>query len=389
MYLDFINRIDQKKHARIDVLNPCIRQLIVIFLLICLTIAPIYSPTNVEACAICVPYPTQTLADRLMRQSGIIFARELVDTPYVFRSVKTIKGTGSTPQISLFCDSFTRRKLKNIPDSVVLLTKEEGSDKWEFLTFADKPYQAFIQAIIYASSNWTGKSTGSTERVDFFTKYLTSEHLNIRKQAYLEVGKAPYPMLRTIAESVPRKQIYAFLRDFMYIEWHSLYILFLGQSKLAKDQKYIREKVESAVRLGISTNLSAWLTAFIETNPETGINEIEAWYFKQPGRTKVELEQVLTSFSVIGSQQPNFTYFSPQLRTKIINSFAMLLQNYPEQASSVAGQLTSWRVQRYIEELAEIKESGVIVDPSDIHLLNYYLSLARRYPKMISGKPAH
>ena len=108
-------------------------------------------------------------------------------------------------------------------------------------------------------------------------------------------------MIRKQAKEVERQQIYDFLSNPYYLERRNLYILFLGQSQNPEDKSYIRRQIESALRFGIKTNLSAWITAFIESHPETGLAEVVEWYFTDPQRSKDELMQVITSMSILGS----------------------------------------------------------------------------------------
>ena len=82
------------------------------FLLTALLNAP-----DTKACQICIPYPEATLADKLLENEGIVFARELDHSPYTFYVVETLKGETIKGPIKTFCDSSTRRKLKVVPES--------------------------------------------------------------------------------------------------------------------------------------------------------------------------------------------------------------------------------------------------------------------------------
>jgi hypothetical protein len=129
----------------------------------------------------------------------------------------------------------------------------------------------------------------------------------------------------------------------------------------------------------MTTNLSAWLTAFIETHPETGLEEVKTWYFSKPGRSKDELAQVMTSLSVLGSQEnpEDLPFFL--LRDNIVNSYALLLDNYPEMAGRVARDLAMWQVRAHVERLADIRKQKTLADPSDVYQLDHYLSMAPSY----------
>ncbi len=349
-------------------------------ILFCFIIAALCRVSEPQACTICVPYPERTLADRLLEYNEIIFAREVENSPYVFEQAELIRGTGISAPVKIFCDSSTRRKLQFIPDSVVVLARTSVADKWRMITFADRAYQPFIKAIVEQGSDWAD-SQGKRVRLHYFSKHLTSEHRLIQEQAYLEVGRAPYATIKILAPEIPSDQIYRFLENFRFIEWHSLYILLLGQSRHADDRAYIRKQVESAVRFGSTTNLAAWLTAFIEAHPETGIAEIETWYFSRPDRSNEELDQVMTSMSVLGSQQVGSDLPLFPLRNRIVESYATLLKNHPMMAGRVAKDLSMWQVRAHVERLSEIHQEHTLVEPSEIYLLDYYLSMARSFER--------
>lgn len=357
----------------------CISWLVFFPLFICFVqlFQPVYES---RACMICVPYPETTLADRLLENEEIILARELANSPYLFAPIEIIRGEATTGPIKIFCDSSTRRKLKLIADSSVVLARKSKDAEWHLVTFADRQLQTFIRSLIENGRDWTS-AIGAQRRVDYFAQHLTSEHPLIQKQAYLEVGRAPYDRIKSLAMDIPREQIYEFLGNIQYIEWRSLYILFLGQSSHPEDHAFIRQRVESSLHLSMTTNLAAWLTAFIETNPDRGVTEIEKWYLSNPGRPRDVMEEVVTSLSVLGSQTgpTNLSLFL--LRQKIVYSYGTLLQNYPEMAGRVAKDLAMWRVRAHIDRLAEIQKSNSLAEPSEHYLLDYYLSMAGSYPR--------
>ena len=360
------------------------RLLFVVVILGCFFSAVLYKVAELQACTICVPYPERTLADRLRGYDDILFAREVANSPYLFEQIEIIRGTGVSAPIRIFCDSSTRRKLQFIPDSAVVVARISEADEWQIISFADSLYQPFIRTIVEHSSSWAD-AAGNLARVHYFANYLTSEHRLIQEQAYLEVGRAPYSTIKTLAPAISTERIYEFLGNFRFIEWHSLYILLLGQSQKPEDRAYIRKQVESAVRFGTTTNLAAWLTAFIETHPETGIAEIETWYLSNPGRSNEELDQVMTSMSVLGSQPPVADLPLFRLRDRIVKSYATLLKHHPAMAGRVARDLSMWQVRAHEERLRAIQEEKALFDPADLYLIDYYLSMVRTFPRFDAG----
>ena len=336
-------------------------------------------PISIKACVICVPYPQTTLADVLIESDKVIMARESERKPYSFYTVAVLKGTDNAHGIDAFINSSARRMLKQNPDGAVVFRRENRESGWHFITYADTEYQEFIRAIIEQSARWR-QFSGTRLRIDFFAQYLNHNHRLISEQAYLEVGRAPYASIKRIAGTIPRQQIYKFLANWQLIEWHSLYILMLGSSQHPDDLAYIRQKLESTAAFGLKTNLSAWVTAFIEAHPDTGVEEIEKLYFSSKVRTRDELQEVLKALSVLGSDV-SFLVDPESIdrQRRIVGSYSALLQNYPMMAGAVANDLTVWKTQALIEQLSNILEHEPDLGPNSKMAVSYYLSIAPRF----------
>lgn len=333
-----------------------------------------------EACMICVPFPKVTHADLLLENESVILAREKAGEPYAFYSVEVLQGRLGPQDIEVFIPSNTLRRLRTSSEDAVVLMRRTAKSEWQYMTYADPEYQQFIRAILSNSGSWNGARVKS-RRIAFFAGYLTRDHRSIREQAYLEVGRAPYASIKTIAGSVPREQIREFLTNWQLINWHGLYIPMLGQSRHAADRDLITKQVQNAARFGLTINLAAWVTAFIEAHTDEGIEEIEALYFKTRSRTRDELEEVLKGLSVLGSEA--LMTADPVIanrRRRIIESYAVLLDHYPMMAGWVARDLTSWQLRALVDRLSRIQQIDVTLDPSSNLAITYYLSAAERFP---------
>jgi len=211
-----------------------------ISLVICMAFlsSAIYAPV-VKACMICILYPKTTFADVLNEREPIVFAREKIGKAYYFYAVEVLKGVIDGDEFKAYIYSTDRRMLsKNLKDVAVFAKKDSGDD-WQYIAYADKEYQAFVREIILQADIWQ-KFKGSSRRIDFFAERLTNSNPRIREQAYIEVGRAPYSSIKRIAGSVPRHLIREFLANWRLVEWHSLYILMLGQSQHPDDRAYAK-----------------------------------------------------------------------------------------------------------------------------------------------------
>jgi hypothetical protein len=313
----------------------------------------------------------------------VVLARENAEKPYHFTPVAVLKGAVDETNVEAFVDSTSRRKLRRNPGDAVVLARRQGAETdWRRIAYADRRYQRFVRAILKNTGDWEG-FTGAERRIAFFAERLTSDHRLVRQQAYLEVGRAPYASIKTIAGSVPRDQILRFLANWRLIEWHNLYILMLAQSRLPEDLAYIRRKFESAARYGLETNLSAWTTAFVETHPDTALERIETLYFGNARRTRKELEAVFLGLSVLGSEGGVFA--GPDLlgrRHRIVRSYGVLLEHHPPMAGRVARDLMTWQIRAFVDRLSTIARSETLLDSDTVFAMDYYLSMAGRFPEL-------
>jgi len=161
---------------------------------------------------ICVPFPKVTHADLLLENESVILAREKAGEPYAFYSVEVLQGRLGPQDIEVFIPSNTLRRLRTSSEDAVVLMRRTAKSEWQYMTYADPEYQQFIRAILSNSGSWNGARVKS-RRIAFFAGYLTRDHRSIREQAYLEVGRAPYASIKTIAGSVPREQIREFFNE--------------------------------------------------------------------------------------------------------------------------------------------------------------------------------
>ena len=97
-----------------------------------------------------------------------------------------------------------------------------------------------------------------------------------------------------------------------------------------QDRRYIMNSFSTSARLGLTVNLSAWATALIEIYREQGVDLIEDRYFRTAGRERVELDAAVQALSEHGSSGHT------HLRPRIVDSYAVLLEHYPDMASAVA-----------------------------------------------------
>ncbi len=237
------------------------------------------SSIRAEACPVCLPIPTKTAADFLIESEVVVFAREDPDKPFSYRTVKVLKGKVLTSNIELFVDSSTRRRLKANEDHVVVFVRLIGDQPWRSLGIADAEYQRIIRRVLIFANDWARKD-GPTKRYEFFLPFFGHENPAIFELAYLELGRAPYSMIKHVARSISPDALRPMLRKREYIEWRSLAILMLAQNANGQDRDFIEDSFRGCQRFSLTTNLAAWATAYIELNGLSAVEEIEAKYLR-------------------------------------------------------------------------------------------------------------
>lgn len=306
-----------------------------------------------SACQICVPIPTKSAADFLIGADVVVLARENPDKPFSLRAEEVLKGTLADPSIDLFLDSASRRILAANPDRLVVCVHgatEEEPGEWRRIGMTTAAFGSLVREIVARAADWQREPA---QRVAFFSSLLGHDDDQVRTLAHLEVGKAPYDEIRRLGREgvLSRDAILAFLDDFRMTEWHALYILMLAQTGDPRDHERIRESVRSAQRFGITSQIAAWATAWIEIDGESALEALAGWYLRNPDRKPEEVRAVLAALSVHGTDG------HVDLRERIGEAYRELLAIHPAMAPSILGDLTTWERRDFVEPLAAILAS--------------------------------
>lgn len=342
-------------------------------LLLFCTIAIFVFSDPAKACAICVPYPTKTVADYLLQGDTVVLARENPDKPWSYIPVETLKGETNLAPIDKFINSSTRRLLERYPErGVIFVRQAKDKEEWRSLGFADEQREQMVREIIRREPEWQQSGVFSTSRLAFFADYLGHRNRNLHELAYLEIGRAPYGQIKQLDTVWSLDQIRALLRDPLYVEWHPLAILMLAHKGDARDREHIVGKFASYARAGLSTNLAAWATALIEIHEKEAVAEIEQVYFRSTARSRKELSAVMAAMSEHGSNGHT------HLRDQIVQSYSTLLDYHPEMASYVARDLMVWGRWELSDQLTRILDDVERNDPLAAQAIRLYLVQAKR-----------
>lgn len=305
------------------------------------------SPVRVDACRACFPLPKKTVADFLIESEFVVFARESQAQPFTYSTIAILKGETAPKNIDLFVNSTTRRILKSNPKHAVVLVRKSNQDSWQSLGVADGQFQEVVKRILAHSGEWTGEK-GLNERYKFFLSLLGHQNRNLHELAYLEMGRAPYRTIKKMAKFVSQDDIRSMLLRREYFEWRSLAILMVSQNPNDQDRKLIEESFQSCHRFSLTTNLTAWATAYIELHGINAIDEIDEVYLSNPERTADEIRTVLIALSIHGQNDNN------KLRDRIVESYGVALGKHPEMVGLIVNDLSVWKTTKYRDKVMKI-----------------------------------
>jgi len=288
------------------------------------------------ACQICIPFPTDSLADHLLKSSATVLAREDPDAPFTLQTTTVLAGELPSTPLELFLDSQSRRILATSPEKTAICVYQSDADPpgWRRLGIDHGELKPLIEAILSESPQW---ERHPDERPRFFAPFLRHPDPQIATLAHLEVARAPYSEIRDLAGAIPLIEIRSYLTNIRYAEWHALYILFLAQSTDPLDHQRVIETVESNAEYSITLQTAAWATAFIEIQQSAGIDRLDELYFSNSRRTAEEVDAIHAAYSVQGSNTPGV------IQDRIIESYKLVLTHYPRLAPRIVADLIKWQ----------------------------------------------
>jgi hypothetical protein len=322
-----------------------------------------------NACQVCIPFPTKTLADRLLGADALVLAREDPERPFHYVAVETLKGDPGDAPIDAFLPSNARRVLAQFPQRHMLLARARPDSDWSALGIADADYERVVRRILQHAGSWRPMETANQQRLAEFVPLLGHADSRLHETAYLEIARAPYTEIRRIATEVPIDKVRGMLDQPRYLEWRSLAILMLAQSERSVDRERIRTTFDDKQRLGSTFNLAAWATAYLAIEGTSGVECIRHWYLERPERSREELQEIVKALSVIAGAEV-------ALREPVAAGYRALLETHPAMAPDVSRVLVAWHRWDFVEQIQGIREGMAGQDPLAAYALGLYLRLA-------------
>lgn len=335
-----------------------------------------------RACQLCTPFPQASTADHLLSADAVVLTREDPDRPFHLAPVEVLQGDPGDQKIDLFLDSAARRLLAKKPDRsvVVTLTRADcGAENWRRIGMADDDFGPVVRRILASAEDLR---SAPESRFDFFEEWLGHSNTQLQTLAHIEIARAPYDRILECRDTLSRETIYGFLNNVRYIEWHPLYILILAAKDHPDDRELIRRSFQSGTEFSTTTTLGAWTTAYIEIAEAEAIAAVEKHYFRRGGRSPEELKAVLQALSVHG------TTGHVHLRDRILQSYAVMLERYPERAADLIVDLKAWKRRDLSPAIAAIvSDPPSSMEPEALQQLRGYRLQQMRSNLMTARSP--
>ncbi|WP_170336609.1 hypothetical protein [Ruegeria arenilitoris] len=331
-------------------------------LVVGILIALVSAPYPANACPVCTTLPDASLADHLISAEIIVLAGPAPDNPFRFTPKKLIKGTqkdlASLSEIPFLVDSTTRATFLNDPEKSVLFTygavdKDAAgrslSRSWKRIFTLTADREKFLTDLEAAARHWPFDSGTTSERAEFFARYLNSDDLVLRDTALIELDRAPYSVVRALRPKVPIDQLSQEFRNINRISFLPVSIRLLGlQTDDAQAAKIVKSRYEQALDKG-SSYAYEWALAGVELDGLAAVETIDN-ALQMPGRKLENRQNLVRALADAGSVSPN-------LRDVIISIFSRCLNEDPELALNIAIAARDWQEARLDHKLKAILEN--------------------------------
>ena len=305
-----------------------------------------------SACLICLPVPTASPVDYLLGAHLIVVAREDSGAPYWLTTTEILSGDTTRLGRSFFLEAplLTDSSLGRNREVICAYGPHEeiSHPEWARVGNADVGFRLLVTEILQNRVQW---QLHPGERATYFSSYLNHQNQQIRALAHLEVARAPYDQIREFKGILPFPELRASLQDFRLTDWHPLYILLLALSGEPEDLALISSKVRSAANTGLSLHLAAWVTAWIEVEPETALRFLNREYLSGSPRDPAESRAIFRALSVHGNRGHQ------HLRERITEAYRHILKQHPQMASEVVRDLMMWEQWGLADSLRSITKN--------------------------------
>jgi hypothetical protein len=303
------------------------------------------------ACAICAPSAEQnSLVFRLFAAQSALLA-EPTPTPDSYQPVHGVKG--ALPAGVLTPSEKLPNAQSPTPQDVVLLLQNSGSNTWLDAGVVPLERLHWLRrlATLRPTPFVTPTDPGWPERVQLFVQDLEHPIPLLAQTAYDEIAVAPYTVMRTLQPALDAEKLSQWLTAPELAARRSLYNLLWGFAGNAQTAEALEKHIQASKGLN-KADLSSMLAALLELRADAAVQWIEAEYFQSVQRSDVELQSAILALAVHANDQKKIS------RERVVQSFAVLVQNNPSRAGFVASDLGNWGRWEFVNSYMALLKSG-------------------------------
>ncbi len=317
-----------------------------IILIILATIFGLVEPRAGHACGVCIERPEASLADHILSAEFIVLAGPAIENPFRYGVQEVLKGRweslGDLPDIPFLIDSVTRRALRLDATRSVLLTYgpdyQESTDRsfskaWRRIFLVDPERAEFFENLRLAGALWTYGETDTQDRVQFFAEYLWHADTALHNAALIEIGRAPYKLVRPIGDTSTTRQILRDFNDLNRFPYRSVAIRLLGLQTDPQARSIVKARFADVLASG-DLHSYEWALAGIEADEEAAINAI-GLALQDRQRTSVDRQPLIRALAEAGESQARF-------KPQIIQIFSEALGMDSDLALQIAIATRQW-----------------------------------------------
>ncbi|WP_157054236.1 hypothetical protein [Ruegeria sp. 6PALISEP08] len=346
------------------------------FFAVVLCVLGLMTPRASYACVVCTELPDASIADHILSADVIVLAGPASENPFRYKAKKILKGgserLNAVPEIPFLIDSVTRRAFRSDTTRAVLLTygptyKDSAgrgfSRRWRRIFIMNPERREFLDRLQTTGRLWAYGETDSPERVLFFAEYLWHPDQSLHNMALVEIGHAPYALVRPIGGKSSTSQILDELNDLKRFAYRSAAIRLLGLQTDPQARSIVRSRFTNSLKSGGFNNYE-WAIAGIEADKETAISAIGV-ALQDPKMTSEDRKSLIRALTEAGSTQPT-------LRPKAVQTLSEALQKNSDLAIQIAAGTRGWgqtALHQQFEALAALEET----DPATQFMISIVL----------------
>ncbi len=322
------------------------------------------TPPALYACAVCTELPETTISDQILAADVVVFAGPTPDEPFRYSPQRVFSGSdeklGNAPKIPFLIDSVTRRSFQSDPTTTVLLTYgPEISDKagrgfsraWRRVFVMNSARTKFLERLQTNGPLWGFGETDNAARVSFFADYLWHPDQALHNTALMEIGRAPYALVRPIGGGFSTSRILEELNDLNRFAYWPVAIRLLGLQTDPEARSVVRARFARSLKSG-GLHSHEWALAGIEVDTDFAIGEI-GLALKDRSKSQDDKKALVRALSEAGSTHTQF-------QDEIVQVFVEVLDSDPELTLQIAVATRNWgetALHQRFEALAALEQT--------------------------------